>query len=167
MLTRNPGNLNDTCDIEYHAGVRYLIKSHAKVQPNSMYNCPFLIYQWEYYEPRSMYPLYDIINAESISGPAFITPVFSSDNTLPNSSRPIRSDKFWHIERTFFDRAGWEDTLVTINVDTNIQLSDYEIVLPSNYNESSLDLYDVDENISSDESSGSINREYDDEDADF
>ena len=108
-----------------------------------MYNCPFSIYQWEYTEPRSMYPSYDIIFAESISGPAFITHVFSSDNMLPISSKPVRSDKFWHIDRTSFDRAGWEDTIQTINVETNIQLSDYEIVLPPIDSEDDLDLLNI------------------------
>ena len=122
MLTRNCGNLHGSCDVKY-AGVRYLIESH-----NSLNNCPFTIYRWEYFEPCSMYPLHDIINTESISGPAFIIPVFSSDNILPKSSKPVRSDKFWHIEKTFFDRAGWEDNLITINDYTNIQLSDYEMV---------------------------------------
>jgi hypothetical protein len=111
MRTKYHGICNNICDIEYYACVRYLTKSHEKVQPNSMYNCPFSVYQWEYAETRSMYPVYDIIDTESISGPAFITPVFSSDNILPISSKPIRSDKFWHIDRTFFDRAGWQDTI--------------------------------------------------------
>jgi hypothetical protein len=39
--------------------------------------------------------------------------------------------------------------------------------LPPNDTEGNLDLYDVDENVSSDDTSDSSCREYDDEDSDF
>ena len=132
-----------------------------------MYNCPFDVYKWEYADTRSLYPTYDIIKIETISGPAFITPVFSSDNTLPNSSKPVRKDKFWYVDRAYFDRAGWEDTIQTFNLEENIELSEYEIILPDNNNDNgNVDLYDIDDNSSNDDSSDSSNREYDDEDSD-
>ena len=97
-----------------------------------MYNCPFDVYEWEYADARSLYPNYDIIKIETISGPAFITPVFSSNNTLPNSSKPVRGDKFWYFDRSYFDRAGWEDTIQTFNLEKNIELGEYKIILPNN-----------------------------------
>ena len=48
----------------------------------------------------------------------------------------------------------------------NIELSEYEIILPDNDIKSNKDLYDVDDNYSSDDSTNSSNREYDDEDSD-
>ena len=120
----------------------------------------------EYADARSLNPTYDIINIETISGPAFITPVFSSDNTLPNSSKPVRRDKFWYADRAFFDRAGWEDTIQTFNLEENIELGEYEIILPNNDVNGNVDLYDINDNYSSDDSSDSSNGEYDDADSD-
>ena len=151
---------------EYYACVRYLTKAHERNQPHQMYNCPFDVYEWEYVDSRSLYPTYGIIKIETISGPAFITPVFSSDNTLPNSSKPVRGDKFWYVDRSYFDRAGWEDTIQTFNLEENIELGEYEIILPNNDVNGNVDLYDIDDNYSSDDSSDSSNREYDDADSD-
>ena len=99
-------------------------------------------------------------------GHAFITPVFSSDNTLPNSSKPVRGDKFWYVDRSYFDRAGWEDTIQTFNLEENFELGEYEIILPNNDVNGNVDLYDIDDNYSSDDSSDSSNREYNDADSD-
>ena len=47
----------------------------------------------------------------------------------------------------------------------NIELSEYEIILPDNNIKGNIDLYDVDDNYSSDDSTDSSNREYDDEES--
>ena len=70
-------------------------------------------------------PLLSIIEVETISGPAYITPVFRTDERIPICERPSRSDNFWFIDRTFFDRAGLDD-IHTINIETNIDLHDYK-----------------------------------------
>ena len=48
----------------------------------------------------------------------------------------------------------------------NIELSEYEIILPDNNIKGNIDLYDVDDNYSSDDSTDNSNREYDDEASD-
>ena len=55
----------------------------------------------------------------------------------------------------------------TINVETNIHISDFEIFLPPYNSQVNLNLYDVDANVSSDESSNYSDKEYDDVDTDF
>jgi hypothetical protein len=150
---------------EFFAIVRFLRISHEKYQPNPMYNCPFTILEWEYTDNRTLTPFYDMVKIESISGPAFITPVFSSDINLPNCSKPSRSDKFWFIDRIYFDRAGWEDPQESRVVD-NIDYNEYEIVVPNNINDGNIDLYNVDDNSDNDDSSNSGSEAYDEDDDD-
>jgi len=48
---------------------------------------------------------FDIITIQSILRPAFVVPVFrQSYNPLSHSSE----DRFWVLDRSFFDRSGWE-----------------------------------------------------------
>jgi hypothetical protein len=130
---------------QYYAIVRYLQPANQSKQPDASYNCPFTIYEWEYTTQRT--PVLSLIEVETISGPAYITPVFRSDERIPNCERPSRGDNFWFIDRTFFDRAGWDD-IHTINIETNINLHDYEIVLPDDDANGNIELDDVDINSS-------------------
>ncbi len=59
--------------------------------------------------------------------------------------KPYRLDKFWFIDRNFFDRAGWDD-IHTINAENNINYIDYEIILPADG--AYIELDDVDNNNS-------------------
>ena len=92
-------------------------------------------------------PVLSLIEVETISGPAYITPVFRTDERIPNCERSSRGDNFRFIDRTFFDRAGWDDNH-TISIETNIDLYDYEIVLPSDDANGNIELDNVDINRS-------------------
>ena len=133
---------------KYYAIIRYLQPVNQSKQPDASYNCPFSIYEWEYSTSKRT-PILSVIEVETIAGPAYITPVFRTDERIPICKSPSRVDNIWFIDRTFFDRAGWDD-IHTINIETNINLHDYEIVLPTDDTYGNIALDDVDDSGSSD-----------------
>jgi hypothetical protein len=46
-------------------------------------------------------PVLSILEVETISGPAYITPVFRTDERIPICERPSRVDNFWFTDRKF------------------------------------------------------------------
>jgi hypothetical protein len=152
--------------VEHYAIIRYLQPSPNNQQPKEMYECPFRIYEWQYNAQNSRQPLTAIIETSTISSPAFLTPVFNYNNQLPQCKNLTRQDKFWYIDRKFFDRAGWDD-INTVNINSNIDFNDYEINLPENSIHGNILIDNVDDNstVTSSNSDNSYElSDYDDND---
>ena len=83
---------------------------------------PVNIYIWEYeYVTQGRRRFRNglvpcLIDMSTVVSNAFVAPYHCSKNKLPVCRKPKYSDKFWYIDRKFFDRSGW-DTVNTISPD--------------------------------------------------
>ena len=60
-----------------------------------------------------------MISADNLAGSAMVIPYFSFHKkgkngttqkfATPTIGKPSSSDKFWYVDRKFFDRSGWEE----------------------------------------------------------
>jgi hypothetical protein len=80
-----------------------LSKSFAEAQCNARYT------QVAVGRRRRRIPLVDLINVDTIMSPAFVLPVYSCNRASPVASSPLFTDRFWHLDHKFCDRAGWDD----------------------------------------------------------
>jgi len=65
---------------------------------------------------------FDIVTVQSILRPVFVVPVFrKSYNPLSHS----HDDRFWVLDRKFFDRSGWETKMVAENLNTVDKQGEY------------------------------------------
>jgi hypothetical protein len=106
-------NFNQT-KVKYYAFVRYLQEVNQSERPANEVHCPFKMYSWEYTQVavgrrRRRIPLVDLINVDTIMSPAFVLPVYSCNRASPVASSPLFTDRFWHLDHKFCDRAGWDD----------------------------------------------------------
>jgi hypothetical protein len=100
----------------------------------------------------------DMISIDNLAGSAMVIPYFSfhtatktrqgkNESTLkigtPKIGKPHTSDKFWYIDRRFFDRSGWEELK---EKQDNIN-SNSSTILINNSNRNQLDLNNIQEFI--------------------
>ena len=127
---------SDRTQAQHFAVVRYLMEddiSTYDLNSPEYYNInllnnmkgPFKLYKWEYEIEiqgrrrlrRLLSPT--LIDMTTIVSNAFLAPYHCSKNILPVCKVPKFSDRFWYVDRKFFDRSGW-DTVTTINPDDYI-----------------------------------------------
>jgi hypothetical protein len=90
-----------------------------------------------------------------------MTPVFQNNsNHLPVCKQPSRHDKWWLIDRHYFDRAGWDD-VYHVNIKNDIDFDELEIELPNNNSQGNINIENVDIDDSSENSCNSSNSDDD------
>ena len=89
----------------------------------------------------------DIISLDNIVGSAMVIPCFSfiekgnkkSNGKIidtPITGKPSFNDKFWYVDRKFFDRSGWEELKVHNSGDNNsneINVNNIQSFINNNY----------------------------------
>jgi hypothetical protein len=102
---------HDESHINYFAMVRYFVEVDNKEAIHRQYECPFPIYMWELgpYIGRRRLTVTQLINIDTVIGPAFMPPVISKTLPSPRSQHPRPTDRFWYVDRKYCDRAGWDD----------------------------------------------------------
>ena len=95
---------------------------------------------------------YEIITAQSIYRPAMVIPMFTRINKIKNNQlnpnvllnlrsnnlKPHRNDRFYFIERKFFDRSGWENVIINDNLlptNTNADIERYITLNQTGFND--------------------------------
>jgi hypothetical protein len=101
-------NSFDNQHSQLFAYVRYLIPVDHRHETPAAYQCPFTQYHLEF-GPRRRGFSEEVIDVETIMGPAFITPTYQRDHSLPSPNNPLRRDLWWYVDRKFCDRAGWDN----------------------------------------------------------
>ena len=106
----------------------YFIVQYMQKATLQLYDKPFTIQNraikqliWETKNNKSNNYVYnvDMISADNLAGSAMVIPYFSFHKkgkneatqkiATPTVGKPSLSDKFWYVDRKFFDRSGWEE----------------------------------------------------------
>ena len=138
---------------KFFAIVRYL--NYEPYDLKSRLPIPFQVYTWEILKTRKFLQKFSLqmIDVASIINPEFVHSYLEEISIEPLCSRPLSTDKFWHIPRRYCDRADY-DTLYKDKTDIHADVpgvpeinnfvNDADSCIDDN-SESSDDLFDSDE----------------------
>ena len=136
---------------QFLAYVRYLTPVPHREETKPMYQCPFPRFALER-GPGGRGFQQDFIDVSTIVGPAFITPVFVRNVNLPCCDHPSTHDRWWHIDRQYCDRAGWDEIQAVERQQQIVQQQAIDIHIPLL---DDLNLYEDDDYVDSNSESGS------------
>jgi hypothetical protein len=124
-------NSTNTKDAQYLFIVQYMEEDGHPSGTQNEFNSSFKQLKWEYYSVGNKQAQYSIhcISFENIIDTAVVIPFFSFEtkskrvHQMPIMGEPHINDRFYYIEKRYFDRSGWDElTLAGIN---NQNLDDY------------------------------------------
>ena len=117
---KNIQNIREWKSSKWYFIVQYMQKAtfHLYDKPFTIQNGAIKQLIWETKNNKSNLYNVDMISADNIAGSAMVIPYFSFHKkgkngttqkiATPTIGKPSSSDKFWYVDRKFFDRSGWE-----------------------------------------------------------